>query len=1080
MLRWVLAAALRFRLLLVGVAAGMIVLGALSLRQMHDDVLPELASGPVLEVQTEALGLSSSEVEQYVTVPMENNLLDGIMGVWDVRSHSIPSLSSVDLYFQPGTTVLHARQLVEERLTNAFSLPNVSKPPLLIQPLSSTGRVMMIGLSSTAVSPLELSYLARWVIKPRLSGVQGVANVSIFGQQDRQIQVQVDPARLASRRLQLSQIIATAGNAQLVSPLGYLQGSAPGTGGFLDGPNQRLDVRPVLPLGAPRDLAAAPISGAPGHEPLGQATTVVQGHQPLIGDAVVGGGSGLVLEVQKLPGASVVGVTHGLERALSDLAPALAGVRIDSSFFQPAGYVSDSLHNLVVGLLIAAALALVAIFALFLDLRPLAVGALAVGLSLLAATLVLQGLGYTFNALVILGLLIAATVVVDDAIGATGEIVRRVREREGEGGHAGDGEPAETRASIETTIVEAVLGLRGTLGYATLVTLLCIAPVFFAKGLTATFVHPMLLAFALAVLASMVVAVTFTPALAMLIYDRGRPRWRAAEFAMRIGGGYERVMRRVIGVPRAALAGLCVAGLVGLVVVPFLHQPAPPRFKDRDLVVAWDGPAGTSLAEMGRITRRVIGQLRSLPLVSDTAATLGRAVGADQIVDPSSGQIYVALKSGADYNRAVAEIREIVGATPGIRASLSTYEADVMNGVLAPADDHVTVRVYGEDYRQLRGLASRVQGLLGHVAGLGAAEVALPAQEPNIEIAVDDQAALRAGVLPGDARRQASTLVSGLTVGNFFQAQAVFDVTVIGLPSVRSRLDEVRNLLIDTSGGGHVRLDSIAQVSVRPDPIDVQHDALSRFIDVSAPVRSGSVGAAGAAIGRRLPQLSFPRQYHAEIVGGTPEDPTGHVTLLSYVLAAAVGMLLLFQAALASWRLAAALMLVLPLSLAGGLLVALATGETTSLGADAGLLALFVLAARQGMLQLALIRRRHREDGGELTADLVVRAAAERLGPSLGAAAVIAVSMVPFVVIGNVAGNEITHVAAAVILGGLVSTTLLSQIMLPALCLALGPTGPTEATGPSEATEATEPSPRRADAAGLATPTARVLTRERR
>src|SRR5450755_1332059 len=190
----ILSAALRFRTLIVGVAAGLIVLGGLSLRQMHTDAVPELAGGPVLEVQTEAQGLSSAEVEQYVTVPMENNLLDGILGVWDTRSNSIPGLSSVDLYFEPGTTVLHARQLVQERLTNAFALPNVAKPPLLIQPISTSSRVMMIGLSSSALSGIELSYLARWIIKPRLSGVPGVANVAIFGQQDRQLQVLVDPA----------------------------------------------------------------------------------------------------------------------------------------------------------------------------------------------------------------------------------------------------------------------------------------------------------------------------------------------------------------------------------------------------------------------------------------------------------------------------------------------------------------------------------------------------------------------------------------------------------------------------------------------------------------------------------------------------------------------------------------------------------------------------------------------------------------------------------------------------------------------------------------------------------------------
>ena len=237
-------------MLLVALAAGLIAVGIIALPKMHSDVLPELSQGPVLEVQSESPGLSSQEVEQYITVPMENNLLDGIMGVWDVRSRSTPGLATVDLYFEPGTTTLHARQLVEERLTNSFSLPAVNKPPQLIQPLSSTSRALMIGLNSTRLNSLELSYLARWVLKPRLAGVAGVANVAIFGQQDRQIQVQVDPAKLAAHHVTLQQVINTAGNAQLVSPLTYLEGSAPGTGGFLDGPNQRIDIRPV-PYGFP-------------------------------------------------------------------------------------------------------------------------------------------------------------------------------------------------------------------------------------------------------------------------------------------------------------------------------------------------------------------------------------------------------------------------------------------------------------------------------------------------------------------------------------------------------------------------------------------------------------------------------------------------------------------------------------------------------------------------------------------------------------------------------------------------------------------------------------------------------------
>jgi Cu/Ag efflux pump CusA len=649
--------------------------------------------------------------------------------------------------------------------------------------------------------------------------------------------------------------------------------------------------------------------------------------------------------------------------------------------------------------------------------------------------MVLQALGYSLNALVALGLLVAAAVVVDDAVGASHQIARRMRERSQLPGV----EP------VRDVVLHAFVSLRSTLGYATLIALLSAAPVLFSKGLSATFLHPMMLAFAIAVLSSSVVALTITPALGMLLFERARPRHRAAELANRVLTRYELVLRQAITLPTAALACVCAAGFVGAVSIPFLSQPSTPTFKDRNLVVQWNGPAGASLAEMDRITARTVAELRALPSVSDVAATLGRAVSADQIVDTSSGQIFVTLRHSADYASAEGQVRAIAEGTPGIRASVGTYERDVLGGVLAPARSDVTVRLYGEDYGQLRSLATQVQGLISHVSGLGRPQVQLPAQEPNIEVAVNDGAALRAGVLPGDARREASTLVSGLTVGNFFEDQAVFDVVVQGVAAVRGSVDTVRNLLIDTSRGGHVRLGTIAQVGVHSDPIDIQHQALSRFVDVSAPVYSGDVAAAKAAVQAKLGQVTFPLQYHAEVVGGTPDDPTSHVVFLSYVLAAAIGVLLLLQAALRSWRLAALLFLALPVSLAGGLIVALATGQWGSLGTDAGLLGVFAFAARQGMLQLAGIRRAHEQQRQSLTAAIVGRAASERFASSLASTITVAVALLPFVVIGDAAGNELTHVAAAVMLGGLASTLLLNLILLPAMALAFGPTEPVAA-----------------------------------
>ena len=556
-----LAVALRFRMLLVGLAAGLIALGIFTLPKMHTDVLPELSQGPVLEVQTESPGLSSEEVEQYITVPMENNLLDGVMGVWNVRSHSTPGLSTVDLYFEPGTTTLHARQLVEERLTNSFSLPAVNKPPLLIQPLSSNGRALLIGLNSTKLSPVELSYLARWVVKPRLSGVPGVANVAIFGQQDRQLQVQVDPAKLAAAHVSLQQIIDTAGNAQLVSPLTYLEGSAPGTGGFLDGPNQRIDIRPVLPLGAPKNLASVPISDAPGKPTLGSVANIVQGHQPLIGNGITEHGTGLVLLVQKLPSASVPGVTKGVMNALGDLRPALPGVTIDTSFYKPATYVHDSLHNLALALILAAVLGIVALAALLLDLRGLFLAALSITLSLVTAVVVIDALGYTLNALVVLGLLVASAVVVDDAVSATKVLLDRVRLRREQNLHV----------PLQTVIIEGIAELRGTLTYGTLIVLLAMAPVFFAKGLTATYLHPMALAFALAVIASTIVVTLFTPAIGMLLFDHGRARSHGLWLKNAVRARYSAVVRHALRIPRGALLACACSG-------------SPPRSRSRSSI----------------------------------------------------------------------------------------------------------------------------------------------------------------------------------------------------------------------------------------------------------------------------------------------------------------------------------------------------------------------------------------------------------------------------------------------------------------------------------------------------------------
>jgi Cu/Ag efflux pump CusA len=482
MMRAIIESSLRLRFLVVVIAVAMMFFGFARLRDMSVDVFPEFAP-PYVEIQTEALGLSAAEVESLVTVPMEE-ILHGVSWVQTMRSESIPGLSSIVLIFEPGTDIMRARALVQERLTQAQGLPtkNVSKPPTMLQPLSSTSRVMMIGLSSDEVSPIEMSVLARWTIRPRLMGVPGVANVAIWGQRERQLQVQVDPERLRTHGVTLQQIIRTAGDALWVSPLSYLRASTPGVnGGFVDTPNQRLGIQHLLPISSPDDLARVIVAGTALR--LGEVVDVVEDHQPLIGDAVINDSPGLLLVVEKFPGANTLQVTKGLEAALDELRPGLSGIEIDPTIFRPATFIEMALSNLSMSLLIGFMLVLLVLGAFLLEWRVVLICLVAIPLSLMAALVVFYLRGTTVNTMVLAGLIIALGAIVDDAIIDVENIMRRLRQQHKEGGNK----------SIAAIVLEASLEIRQAIIFATVIIVLAVAPVFFIEGVSGAFFRPLAL-----------------------------------------------------------------------------------------------------------------------------------------------------------------------------------------------------------------------------------------------------------------------------------------------------------------------------------------------------------------------------------------------------------------------------------------------------------------------------------------------------------------------------------------------------------------------------------------------------------
>jgi CzcA family heavy metal efflux pump len=1037
MMRWIVGSSLKFRRLVIAVAAGVLVLGITQIPKTSVDLLPEFKPIQV-EVQTEALGLSAEEVEQLVTVPLEQDLLNGVAFLEEIESASLPGLSSVLMTFEPGTSVLDARQVVAERLTQAVGtagLPEVAKPPQMLQPLSSTSRVGMVRLSSNQVSRIDMSVLARWVIVPRLLGVDGVANVAIWGFRDKQLQVLVDPERLQDRGVSLQQIIRTSGNALEVSPLTFLEQSSPGTGGFIDTVNQRLHIFHEQAISSPRELAQVPLEveeGAvlPTGQPLtlGDVTEVRESHQPLIGDALCRGGECLLLVIEKFPGTNTLEVTRGVEDALEAMQPGLPGMQIDTSMYRPASYIESSFANLGRALLIGGILLLLVLGAFFFNWRTALTSVAAIGLSVMAAAFVLYITRTTVNTMVIAGLLIGLVVLVDDAVMDVQNVAQRLRRHRTEG----HGIPA-WRA-----VIEASLQMRSAMLYATLLVVAAVVPFFFMRGEAGAFVPTIALSFILAVAASLLVALTVTPALGMMLLGNG-PSGRGESSVVRwLHDRYDSMSSRTVGrmAPGLALFGVIV--LAGLVAFPFLDTSLRPSLNERDVRVRLEAPPGTSLPKMDQDTARVLQEMQALPGIQNIGAHVGRAILSDRLVNVNSSEIWAKIDPSADYGATIAAIQGVADRHPQLSPNVLTYSEERVIDTLQETEEDIVVRVYGEDEQTLRAKAEEIRGLIAGIEGVSNPRVELPPEEPNVEIEADLARAERFGIKPGDVRRAVAALVSGITVGQLFEEQKIFDVVVWGSPEIRESVDDIRSLRIDTPRGQLVRLDDIADVRVEPDPAVVRHESVQTYLDVSADVAGRNAGAVAEDVDAALEGVQFPLEHHAELLGGFAEEQAARSRVIAVSVAMAIGIFLLLQAAFGSWRLATLALVTMPMALSGGLLAALLVGGTLSLGVVAGLIAVLGIAARGAIQLIRHYQYLERQEGQSFGRDLVVKGTRDGVAPIVMAAVATAAVLVPFVFTGDAPGFEILRPIAVVVLGGLVTSTLLTLVVMPALYLRYG------------------------------------------
>jgi CzcA family heavy metal efflux pump len=1032
MMRWIVGSSLKFRYIVVALAAGLMFFGVEQLRDTPVDVFPEFAP-PRVEVQTPSLGLSATEVESLVTVPLEQ-ALNGVAGLDEIRSKSVEQLSSIELIFDQGTDLLTARQLVQERLATVTpTLPTWSSPPFMIQPLSATSRVMKIGLSSDELSLIDMSMISYWKIRTRLLRVPGVANVAIWGERLEMLQVQVDPTRLREHDVPLERVMNVTADALDAGLLQFSEGGFIGTGGWIDGPEQRLSVRHVLPILSPDDLAEVPITGRDGRTlRLGDVADVVVDHQPLIGDAVINDGPGLMLIVEKLPWGNTLDVTRGVDAAMDELRPGLRGVEIDAEIFRPATFIEMSIDNLTTAILIGALLMILMLGAFLYEWRTALISVVAIPLSLVSAGLVLHLRGTTINTMILAGLVIALGDIVDDAIIDIENVVRRLREHRKRG----------TGPSTARIILDASLEVRSAIVYATLIEVAAVAPIFLLEGLSGSFFRPLAFSYALALLASMVVALTVTPALSLIFFRKASSlRHRESPLVPPLKRAYDAALRRIIQRPRRAYAAVGVTAVLGLAALPFLGQSLLPSFKEQDFLMHWLTKPGTSHPEMVRITTRASEELRSIPGVRNFGAHIGQALLADEVVGVDFGENWISVDPSVGYDETVRSIQEVVEGYPGLFRDVLTYLKERIREVLTGSSDAITVRIYGDDLDLLRSKAEEIEAILGRISGVVEEHADLQEEVPQVQVEVNLDAARRYGIKPGDVRRAAATLMAGEEVGDIFRGGKAYDVQVWSTPETRRDLTDIETLLLDTPSGEHVPLSVVAEVRIVPTPNEIHRESLSRSIDVGANVRGRDLGSVVSDLEDRLADVEFPLGFRAELLGEYTERQAAQTRLLLFAAAAAIAILLLLQASFGSWRLATLSFVTLPIALVGGVLAAYLGGGVISLGSLVGFLTVLGIVARNGIMLISHYQHLERVEGEPFGPGLVMRGARERLVPILMTVFTTGLALIPLIVAGEIPGQEIEHPMAVVILGGLVTSTLLNLFVVPALYLRLGAPG---------------------------------------
>ncbi|MHB9071921.1 MAG: efflux RND transporter permease subunit [Desulfobaccales bacterium] len=1012
--------ALRRRGAVLALALIIMAYGLFTLSRTNYDVFPEFAS-PQVAIRTETPGLSPEQVEALVTRPIESAVI-GAGGITSVLSSSIQGLSAIKVNFSPSIDVYQARQLVAERLVSLpGKLPLEAKPPVLTPLTSSTGTVMTLGLTSPSRSLMEVRTIARWLVKLRLLAVPGVAGVLSFGEGVRQFQIQVKPERLVKYHLGLTEVLAAARRAT------GIRGA-----GFVETANQRLVLQTegqALTSDQLADVVLVHRHGASVR--LGDVATVVEAQAPPIGAGLINGQPGIVMVVNAQYGANTLEVTRRLDQALRELRPDLdrEGIVLHPDLFRPADFIHTAIHNVLSALTIGAVLIIVVLFLFLFNFRTAAISCTAIPLSLLAGIIVMERLGFSLNTLTLGGLAIAIGEIVDDAVIDVENIFRRLRENRGQ---------ANPRPVLQV-ILSASLEVRAAVVFATLAVILVFFPILTLSGVAGRLFSPLGVAYILAVLASLLVALTVTPALCFLFLAHRELPPHDPPVMRRLKTGYIRLLGQIDRHPRLVAGGVILLIGLALAAAPFLRGSFLPEFREGHIIVHMIMVPGTSLEESLRLGGWVNRELLKLSYVSTIAQKAGRAEAGGEPRGPNASEIEVNLKPGRQPLSAESDFRRGLEQIPGATFTVNTFLTERLEETISGYGAAVVINVFGNDLDVLDQKAQEIAAVLGQIPGAADIQVQSRTGAPQVAIRLKKVALLRWGLDPVSVLDDVHTAYQGSLVGEIYQGERVFDATVILPPQERQTIGAIGNLPLRSPGGTYLPLKELATIQPTSGRFVVLHQGGRRVQTVTCNV-SGRNSSAFVAEARRrvLSRVDFPPGTYVEFTGTAAAQTQAQRDLIFHSLLAAIGIVLLVSAVAGHWRNVLLLLVNLPFALAGGVVAILLTGRTMSLGSLVGFVTVFGITLRNAIMLLSHYQHLVAMERVNWGPEAAVRGASERLAPILMTALVTALGLLPLALGSRTPGQEIVGPMAIVILGGLVTSTALNLLILPTLALRYG------------------------------------------